>query len=65
MRETDAAEISADNPTAYLCDISSAGRGKCFAAVHFEPLHFLFCFYILDFCAVSKIGKKIAEQRNT
>jgi len=28
VREPDAVEISADNPTAYLCDTGSAGRGK-------------------------------------
>ena len=27
VREPDAAEISADNPTAYLCDAGSEGRG--------------------------------------
>ena len=28
VRETDAVEISADNPTVYLCDAGSEGRGK-------------------------------------
>jgi len=28
VRKTDAAEISADNPTVYLCDTRSEGRGK-------------------------------------
>ena len=28
VRETDAVEISADNPTVYLCDAGSDGEGK-------------------------------------
>jgi len=42
VRKTDAAEISADNPTVYLCDAGSGRKRKneLPAAVHCEPLHF-------------------------
>ena len=42
MRKTDAVEISADDPTVYLCDTGSGRKRKndfC-AAVHHEPLLF-------------------------